>query len=173
MTLGMLVLAVGVACSGPEPPCEIRVYDPLLIELLREGQERSATLRGLQQEFASSGWLLFVQRGWCPERSAFGCLIHHVGQFEGRWFLRVVVNPDRGRRDNVIATLAHELQHAIEVASAPGVTDAASIQALFRRIGHIRIKTRSVITYETDAAWRTEESVLRDLRAKKTGGNSR
>ncbi len=35
MTLGMLVLAVGVACSGPEPPCEIRVYDPLLIELCK------------------------------------------------------------------------------------------------------------------------------------------
>jgi hypothetical protein len=93
--------------------------------------------------------------------------MHFVGRFDGRPYLRTLVNPDHRHRDNVIATLAHELQHAIEVASAPDITDAASIQALFRRIGRVRLGNRSAVTYETEAAERAGEAVQRELSTKR------
>jgi hypothetical protein len=58
----------------------------------------------------------------------------------------------------MIAVIAHELQHAVEVAGDPGVVDDAGLVALYRRIGHNSAGGHS---YDTDAA-RTAGHTVRD-----------
>ncbi len=144
---------------------EVRITDPALQRLLQDGYRRSTTLRTLIRDFSRTEWLVFVLRAPCPDGAMVACLLHVVGQFEGRPYLLVRVNPDyRQHRDHVIATLAHELQHALEVATAPGITDSATMEALFRRIGRVRVGSWSSLTYETEAAQRAGEAVLQDLK---------
>ena len=77
--------------------------------------------------------------------------------------MRILVARHARHPDNVIATIAHELQHAVEVIRDPGVNDARTMGELFRRIGTISVRSAAGITYETDDARAVGEQVLRDL----------
>ena len=83
--------------------------------------------------------------------------------FEGSPYLRVLVNHKHRHPHNVIATLAHELQHALEVARSPDVKDATTMRALFERIGTVRVRRTMTTAYETEAAREIGEQVLREL----------
>jgi hypothetical protein len=135
-----------------------------LIQWLVDARRRSATLARVVERLEQSNWKVFVQFGRCPEPATVACLLHIVGQIEGRPYLRVVVNRRDRHPDQIIATIAHELQHALEVAEAPGpITDGTSMAALFRNIGHVSVHRKGVITYETDAALAVGDAVLREL----------
>jgi hypothetical protein len=146
-----------------DPTSVVRVVHPELRRLVLEGHDRSATFRQLIEDLDRSGWLVFVQAGQCPEKAAVACLLHFVGAYEGKLFLRVLVQPYGRHPDNVIATLAHELQHAWEVVREPSITDAASVRAVFRRIGTVSVKSAAGIAFETAAARAAGEQVLREL----------
>ncbi|HEX2344814.1 MAG TPA: hypothetical protein VHI98_30375 [Vicinamibacterales bacterium] len=150
----------------------VKVSQALLRQLLAEGFARSKTFRRLVDGLDASDWLVFVQPGPCPEKAAVACLLHTVAEFEGSPYVRVLVNFNHRHPDNVIATLAHELQHALEVAQDPNVKDTATMRALFERIGTVRVRSGSATTYETDGARRIGEQVLRELgAAPKTRGD--
>ena len=148
-----------------DPLTSVRVSHVVLRQLVAEGHSRSETFRRLVRALDASTWLVFVQPGPCPEKAAVACLLHVVGEYEGSPYVRVLVNHKQRHPDNVIATLAHELQHALEVAQAPEVRDTASMRALFERIGTVRVRSTTATAYETEAARRIGERVLRELDA--------
>ncbi|HEX4915220.1 MAG TPA: hypothetical protein VFV51_14745, partial [Vicinamibacterales bacterium] len=66
--------------------------------------------------------------------------------------------------DAMIATLAHELHHALEVGGDESVIDQRSLAGLYKRIG--RPSVSNVISgYETAAAQETGFQVRRELAA--------
>jgi hypothetical protein len=69
-----------------------------------------------------------------------------------------------GHSNRQISVMAHELQHALEVAEAPEVTDAASLVDLFRRIGYVKAESGRGIAYETKAARGVGDRVAEELR---------
>jgi hypothetical protein len=142
----------------------VRAVDPTLAELIQDGAERSTTFAGLINQIERSDWFVFVQPGSCPDRAAVGCLLHIVGRSEGRLYVRLLVNPKGRHPDQVIVTLAHELQHAVEVVTSGSVTDGPSMLDLLRRISSSRVRTSKAVLYETAAARRAEEAVFRELR---------
>ena len=77
--------------------------------------------------------------------------------------MRVLVAHQGRHPDSVIATIAHELQHAAEVIRDPGVVDSRTMREMFRRIGTISVRSAAGITYETDDARAVGEQVRRDL----------
>jgi hypothetical protein len=159
----VLLLVCAPLPATAEPFRRDRTIDPALAELLERGYQRSVTLRGLIDRLEADNWVVFVQPGRCPDRVLVGCLIHFVGTFEGRPFLRIVV-VSRGRHpDQVIATLAHELQHALEVVSDGRVSDLSSLVALGRRIAQDAYRTSQATIYETSQARRVGDAVLREL----------
>jgi len=165
-----LVAFVGVTdvlaqSDQPQLFKSVRVSHAVLRQLVADGLARSGTFRRLVDDLDGSGWLVFVQPGPCPEKAAVACLLHVVGEFEGSRYVRVLVDYRHRHPDNVIATLGHELQHVREVAQAPGVIDTETMRALFERIGAVRIRSATATAYETDAARRVGEQVLRDLDA--------
>lgn len=64
--------------------------------------------------------------------------------------------------DQMIATVAHELQHAVEVIEDDSVNDEQSLVALYRRIGQ-QSSSASPSRWETQAAQKTGFQVRREL----------
>jgi hypothetical protein len=160
-----VVEATSASAESPEadPFKSIKVSHAVLRQLVAEGHDRSPTFRGLVSDLDATGWLVFVQPGRCPEKAAIACLLHVVATFDGAPYVRVLVDYKHRHPNNVIATLAHELQHALEVAQAPDVKDGATMRALFERIGTVRAQSATSLAYETDAARRIGEQVRREL----------
>jgi hypothetical protein len=142
----------------------VQTIDPTLARLIDEGAGRSPTFRDLIAQVEQREWIVFVQPGSCPDRAAVGCLLHLVGRFEGRRYVRLLVNPKGRHPDQVIVTLAHELQHAVEVVTSGSVTDGPSMLNLLRRISSSRVRTSKAVLYETAAATSAAEAVFRELR---------
>ena len=143
----------------------IRMMDARLTTLLDSGLVRSATLRTLVQRLDTSDVILYVSRSpMMPARLA-GKLtwMSKAGEYR---YLRAQISTDQ-TPDQMIATLAHELQHAVEVADDPGVTDQRSLVELYKRIGH---PSRAAVSsgWETVAAYEAGQQVRRELVSRPT-----
>jgi hypothetical protein len=60
----------------------------------------------------------------------------------------------------MIALIAHELRHALEVAADRSVVNDLALVALYRRIGHISHSTHA---FDTEAAEKTGRQVRDEL----------
>ena len=60
-----------------------------------------------------------------------------IARVQSDRYLRAIVSPDKNQRshDQRLALIAHELQHALEVIQHEDVVDAATMQAMFSKIG--------------------------------------
>jgi hypothetical protein len=74
--------------------------------------------------------------------------------------LRIVVTTRREHRE-LLASIGHELQHAVEALGDPHVTDSHTIYSFFDRIGPTG-KDR----FETDAAIQVGLNIMAELSAK-------
>lgn len=64
-----------------------------------------------------------------------------------------------------IATLGHELQHALEVVRDGRSADGSDVRQLYRRIGYIAMRARGTVIYETHAAVRAGATILRQVKS--------
>lgn len=134
----------------------IRPGSPDLLAAAKTGYRTAPTFRALVGNIEGSDVVAFVAAGRC-EPQAPACL-RFLGHDQGIRVLRITVDTF-GRRDTqIIALLAHELQHVNEIVAATDVTDERSFQALFRRIGHAHGGG-----YETARAQEVGRSVEREL----------
>jgi hypothetical protein len=129
---------------------------------LHQGYRRSPTFRHLLLRLDESDVMVYVVPGFCEVTRLEACLLRHVAISGASRYLRIVINPHKPATE-LIARLGHELQHALEVAEAPEVVDAASMLALFRRIASGTCRGVPVDCYETAAAVDVEDRVLREL----------
>lgn len=88
--------------------------------------------------------------------TAYLRFVSHAG---GQRYLLVQINCWQTTRDDRLASLGHELQHALEIASAPEVHDTAGIVRLYQRIG-FEVRTRQ---WESRAARAAAELVRHQL----------
>ena len=88
------------------------------------------------------------------------CVSHVDGE---RWrHIRIKVNT-RTTDNRLIATIAHELHHALEIAREPDVTSSELTLALYRRIGMGRCREGLDEKCETEAALQIEHRVNDEL----------
>ena len=161
------ILTVPAAAQSPAsaPFDVVKAPHPEMRRLIADAHTRSATFRDLVDKIRASGWVVFVQAGLCPETTALGCLTDYVGIYEGSRYVRAIVNYQGRHPDNVMATIAHELQHAVEVVLAPNVVDSRDLRELFRTIGRQGVRWYSGTTYDTVEARVVEGKVRRELDA--------
>jgi hypothetical protein len=159
---GLLISTAALAQTPEELWREARVrpQDSRLAELLRDGMARSTTLRSLVNRLESGNVIVYLTLSQSLKPSLAGKLtwITKAGKFR---YLKATLNMEQ-TADQMIATLAHELQHALEVSGDPEVTDQRSLIALYRRIGR---PSYSGLTeaFETQAAQDTGLQVRREL----------
>lgn len=132
--------------------------EPRLAELLAVGISTSETFRGLVEALDASDVIVYVFFTSSPKLRSY--LLHNIVVTGTYRYLRVVIDIKVKDRE-VIPLLAHELQHAMEVAQSRDVRDSAAMEDLFKRIGY-PVVNRSQVR-ETDAAVRAEQRVTTEL----------
>lgn len=135
----------------------VRTDDPVLATLIRDATDQSTTFPRLLEAIAATDGLVYVERGQCP-RPLRACLPFWMVVAGPNRLLRVVVDSQRVGPE-AIPSIAHELQHALEVLGHRRVTSGAEMYGLFERIGTWRGHS-----FETQAAIRVEEAVRSELR---------
>lgn len=173
--IGLSIIAETTAHASPrETSTVVRPVGMAIAALLKDGAERSPTFRSLLKQLDGSEWIVFVQAGSCRLPRITGCLLHRVGVFEGRRYLRVVLSDTSATHDSATATIGHELQHVTEVVRDPRITQASDIEDLYRRIGYVSVKTASGAVYETRGAVHVGAQILAELRfARRTAARER
>jgi hypothetical protein len=135
------ILAFGVALSfaAQDVPIQhVRSSEPRILALINTGLARSATIRRLVDTLNESDVIVYIETQVTREsrqvhrESLDAYLIHHVVDQGGHRYLRIGLGA-RGAEKRLIGVLAHELQHAVEIARAPEVRDDQKLQAFFSR----------------------------------------
>jgi hypothetical protein len=123
--------------------------------LLSEAQEACPTVRRLLETLQQTDVMVIVGIGdRVLNRTGH---LTFMGTGHGNRWLRITL--ERGnRRLEQIAWLAHELQHAAEVAGAPEVRDADGLRQLYARVG----TNLGDGLFETDAAAEVGRQALRE-----------
>jgi hypothetical protein len=134
-----------------------RPLDPLAADTLAHVVERSATARTLIARLESSNVIVHIHTlALMPD--GIGGMTRFVTSRGGYRYLRITLGsglPPWQRS----AILAHELQHAWEVARSPAA-DLEALKRLFEDEGH-----REGVYYETRAAVEVERRVRMELKS--------
>jgi hypothetical protein len=158
----MLSIALVPSANPGAQLVRVRSTDSTLRLLLGEGIQRSATFRARVDRLSELDGIVYVQFGYCAFGHVNGCLLPSLTVAGGVRYLRVLVSADRNRRtrDQLLALIAHELQHALEVLERREVVDVDGMDAMFHRIG---TPLPGITGYETSAARATGDAVLSEL----------
>src|SRR6476660_2942860 len=118
VTMTMLALALTVQDASVR---HVRATEPRILALITAGLSRSATLQRLVATLDASDVVVYVAAR--RSRPALGgYLAHHVTVAGEYRYLRVAIDV-QGTDNRLIPLLAHELQHALEVAQSPAARD--------------------------------------------------
>jgi hypothetical protein len=121
------------AHQGPAIP-RVRSENPLLSAAIVQGAKRSTTFRRLIEAIDATDGLVYVLEGRCGQ-GVRACLHMSVELSGKNRLLRILVNPRRAPGCELIGSIGHELQHALEALSNPNVRTSFGLSSFFRQIG--------------------------------------
>jgi hypothetical protein len=147
-----------------EAASHIRVVDDRLRPLIAQGVDGSATFRSLVARLESTPLLVFVrcQPRQQPGPSAAG--LTFLTSAGGYRFVRIFIRCELAPVVQV-PLLAHEFQHALEVAEST-VIDAATMRSHYEETGYRSGTDNRHPSFETEAAIRTQRQVTLELARK-------
>lgn len=112
----------------------VRSENPLLSAAIDQGATRSTTFRRLIEAIDATDGLVYVVEGRCGQ-GVRACL-HMSLELSGKnRLLRILVNPRRAPGCELLGSIGHELQHALEVLSNPNVRTSFGLSSFFHQIG--------------------------------------
>lgn len=165
----LAMLSGGFLAPANEPQAEIgelqfvrlKPADAEMRRLLVDGHRRSEAFRALVDQIQRSKVVVIIQFRLCAHGRFRSCVTNVDGDAQQR-NVRVKLNT-RVNDDRLIATLAHELRHVLEILADADATTAERTLALYRRIGEGQCRAGLSEACETKAALETERQVLQEL----------
>jgi hypothetical protein len=149
---------LGVGVEAPSPTHRVRSEDSALVALIDQARLGSETFRRLLTTIQASDGIVYVERGECGH-GVRACLKMWMQVSGPNRFVRIVINRSKADRDvDVMGSLGHELQHAIEVLSEPGVTNGVTMFNYLKRIAPTDNNR-----FETTAAVKVGNAVIDEL----------
>ncbi len=150
----LLPATAEAAGQGPPPSdagltAHVRGMDQRAATLLDAGRSRSATFRRLCDDLEASNVIVLIETGTAGP--TLPAEITFQGTSHTARFLRVTLTgtvPEK--EDERLAWLAHELQHAVEIASAPQVVSPATMRHFYRKWG---VCTRDAVRVRYAVMW--------------------
>lgn len=141
------------------PARRVRSTDKQITKMLELGIERSPTFGRLVRALNSTDVIVYVERTRDLPKSLAGrmLLLPMAGH---QRYLRVQVRSDL-KGPELVALIAHELRHALEIADHPAVRDASAMLDLYRRIGHAT--SNALHTFDTEAAQTAGRQVRQEI----------
>jgi hypothetical protein len=155
MTFGVDATVAADAASPVNP--HVRSSNAAIRAAMDFGQLRSATFRSLVSKIEETDGIVYVERGRCGH-GVPACLTLSVISGGGYRLLRILV----GNVDDLmslVATLGHELRHALELLAEPAVRTMGAAYNFYMREG----PTTSGV-FETQAAIHAGLQVERELK---------
>ena len=134
IALVCLSATVHVTAADQTGMRRVRAENPLLADAIAQGVSRSATFRRLIEAIDATDGLVYVLDGRCGQ-GVRACLHMSLELSGGNRLLRIVVNPRRAPGCELLASIAHELQHALEALGNPNVRTAFGLSSFFHQIG--------------------------------------
>ena len=138
----------------------IRSPEPQMRALIADAIDRSATVRALVARITASDVVVFVACEDDPGVKPSGRLNFMTSAGGVRY---VVIRLKPKRRAAAIAMLAHELQHAAEIADTPAIVDDASLAREYARIGYRSHPAAHGLAFDTQAAVDVGRRVVEEL----------
>ena len=164
LAAAILVLTIGGAhgvdarpIDQAPPVAHTRPMDAEARRIIDETAAASSTFVRLADALDSSDVFVLITTSFVREGIEGDTRI--LGATAGARLLGIRINKLQSKREQM-AWLAHELQHALEIAAAPDVRSEVDLAALMRRIGR---PGGTPGTFETDAAVRVGRLVQREL----------
>jgi hypothetical protein len=158
--LVVLVVEVTPVAASPSPHvARVRAADTRSASALAEGRLRSSSFRKVLQHIDQLDVIVYIEMQPLL-RGRLGGRVSWVTATQDFRYVRISLNPEL-TKSQLVATLAHELQHVAEIGEAPGVVDTVTLSAHYRHIG-VENRKRSE-QWDTQAAQRTGEVVRREL----------
>lgn len=167
----LAVAGLGVAYAqdnprGERPGLAVRSEQADVMVLLLEGYERSPTLKSLVDAIGETNGIVYIQTGRCPVPGLRGCLLHIIygnGGFRYLWIrIRAAAEPLE-----LVSTMAHELQHALEVLQQPWIRTGLDLLQFYRSPGSQAFGSSAspgpFQSFETAPAMRIGEAVRAEL----------
>jgi hypothetical protein len=162
IALGVLVFLTSfIGGTEPRDGSHVRTLDRRLRNVIDEGLARSALFRGLVARLDGSDVIVYVELE-CPMSSRLFGRLTLLGAGRDRRYVNVRVSC-MVTVTQQIAAIGHELRHAVEIADAPSVVDAASLAMEYRRIGFPSHVMRRGEGYESRAAIEAGHQVWAEL----------
>jgi hypothetical protein len=124
---------------------------------IQTGLEQSRTFKRLVDAIDRTDGIVYVARGTCGHEVR-ACLVLEVTPSGPNRLLRILVDARKVDSD-LIGSIGHELQHAVEVLSEPRVTNNLAIYNFYQRVAPTHKGT-----FETEAAIQAGLNVLAELR---------
>jgi hypothetical protein len=160
LMLALLLTAPRQASASWSIESPVRSSSAEIVALLVDGVRDSAMLKRLIDSLDATDGIVYVESGSCRRGAELNaCLVNDVVAAGGRRYLRILVNVNRERVD-LIGSIGHELQHAIEVLSDRSVTSTASMLVFYQGEGR-----NGARFYETNAAVDAGLTVAREINA--------
>ena len=156
------------------PDARVRGVTTRIAVILTEAAAQSATFRGLVDRIGTTDGIVYVAEGACGQERLRACLLLTLTIAGSNRLLRILVDPRNSDRD-LMGSIGHELQHAVEVLSDPSVRSDAAILLLYRERCQLcggpchRCGGR----FETDAAVLAGDTVRRELKKSAAAGERR
>ena len=150
-SLAVVIIAVTSDARGePASPLQrLRLTEPWLQPIVDAGREQSPSFRRLLDELATTDVVVYVQ---CARlRSHLDGELLFLTATAGTRYVLVRIRWDLPL-PRKIATLGHELQHALEVARSPDVVSYATLAAAYERFGFARNRAPDRMDFDTVAA---------------------
>jgi hypothetical protein len=162
IVLSSFVVASSAFASERDNGPRIRPQDDRITAMLAAGVARSASFRALVDRIEASDVYVYV--GMSPLlKSTLAGRLSWMTKAGGYRYLRAAISTGLSP-DRIISSLAHELQHVVEVIEDSNVVDEKSLETLYKRIGEPSRATAS-LAWETVAAQEVASRVRRELNA--------
>lgn len=148
-----------------EPPrcCQVRTSDPSIVVALEQGIRASTTFRDLVDRINDSDVVVYVSIDTVNLPAGIDGRLTFLCAAGGLRYVVVRVKPMLSP-PRLVALLGHELQHAREIAETTTIVDAASMASAYAtRLGHRNSFAANAGTFDSTAAIRAGEAVLREV----------
>jgi hypothetical protein len=116
---------VASAHDEPEHLPHLRPLDRDMQALVASGMRESSSFRALVEQINASDVVVYIRCGRTL-RSGLSGQLTFVGASAGLRYVVVAIEPE-DLVERKIATLGHELMHAVEIANTPAIVDAQSL----------------------------------------------
>jgi hypothetical protein len=152
-----LALLMPPSADRAAPSPHVRAASNQTRRLIADARTRSTLVREMLARLECTDTIAYVEITASPQIARARTKL--VSASPGARFLRIGINAGMTYPD-LVPLLAHELQHAVEIAERDEVRDEAGVRRLYHQIG----RAGRDDSFETDAALAVELAVRLELR---------